>query len=1068
MKNIFLLTMLCYFGINTINAQDVTITVNATQNKRLISPYIYGRNEGLDKSVQFYKDAGLRFVRVGGNNATTYNWRAKLDVHPDWYNNVYPSDWDVVAQRVMDNSSNNIQSMFTFQLLGRVASSNQHNFNDWAFNQSQYWGGLSQNLAGGGVVNPAGGGAALVDGDINLFTKPWPADSSVAILNDWFGTNGKGYDKKRFVYWSMDNEVDIWSGTHDYAMPTQLSASAFMDRYIELAKKAKAINPNIKLCGPVGTSEWFWYNWANENIWINGKFYPFLEYFIKRLGDEYKATGVKLVDVVDIHNYPWYNSNDAAALQGHRIYYDTTYDYPGYNGIRKINGGWDNSLKKEFVFKRINDWVTEEFGANSGISVGVSEWGTMSSSNPSLESVIYASHLGTFANNGVELFSPWNWSIGMWETLHLFSKNAKEYSVSSVSSLDTIVSAYSSINNNLDSMTVIIVNRDMNAARNVTVNLNGSLITDGSYKTLQLASLPANETFVSESNNALKQGTAMVTNKTLTVSVPSLSTTAIILTMPSQQPICATPNLGNDIVACGQSLPLVLNSHTTTKTNVLYTWYKDNVKISGASSATYSINSFTNIAGTYKVVRDSAGCSKEDEMVITASIPSVNLGNDKDICSETSFTLDAGISGTGYTYVWKQNGNVLSGQTSQTYTANSAATYTCEVSAANCNTVTDNVVITSSMLDIIPDTICKTGITTLEVTTSGGPFEWYDAQSNGTLLHTGAVYKPTISATTNFYVQDPRGVSNIIGPTTENSGNGWYTNTFSNLENQYILTITQSITLESVYADVQSAGSTITINVMNGTTLVYTKNIAVASAGFQELPLNFLLTPGTYTINAIGSTSSLFLQNAGGAYPIKLTGYVSIENAQSWAGSYVGHFYNWKFRIGSACVRTQVRALLDPLYAYCDKNETQNITLTSGWNLISFNVSPTYKQIDSVFKSIIANVTEIKTFDGFWEKGQIAAFNSLTSISDGGAYFVFLTAPATLTVYGKPVSFPLNLKSGWNLVGCQYQQNTTFSNDFNATNCLMIKNFDGFWIPNGTTNSIQNFEPGKGYFLKGK
>lgn len=31
---------------------------------------------------------------------------------------------------------------------------------------------------------------------------------------------------------------------------------------------------------------------------------------------------------------------------------------------------------------------------------------------------------------------------------------------------------------------------------------------------------------------------------------------------------------------------------------------------------------------------------------------------------------------------------------------------------------------------------------------------------------------------------------------------------------------------------------------------------------------------------------------------------------------------------------------------------------------------------------------------------------------------------------------------------------------------LIIKNFDGFWEPNGTLNSIQNFEPGKAYFIK--
>jgi hypothetical protein len=537
MKNNFLFTLLCFFGIITVYAQDVTITVNATQNKRLISPYIYGKNDGNDQPAQFYKDAGLHFSRMnGGNDASAHNWRLKLEVHPDWYNNVYGSDWDVLAKNVSDNLPG-MQAMFAFQLLGRAASSGQHNFDDWGYNQSQYWSGVGQNLAGGGTPNTVGGSKALVDGDINLFSEPWTADSSVGILNYWFGTNGKGFNKNQFQYWSMDNEVDIWNGTHDWAMPTQLSASAFMDRYIELAYKAKALYPGIKLCGPVTTSEWQWYKWSNESIWINGRYYPWIEYFIKRLGDEYKATGIKLVDVIDIHNYPWYNNN-TEALQGHRIYYDTSYVYPGSNGIKTSTGGWDNSLGKQYFFKRVEGWLNEEFGVNNGISPGVSEWGTMTSnSNPNIESVIYASHLGTFANNGVELFSPWNWSIGMWETLHLFSRNAKNYSVSSISSLEDTVSAYTSVNNNLDSMTVIIVNRDMNAAYNVVVNLNGCLINDGSYKTLQLASLPTNETFVSDADNALKQGTAMVKNKTITISVPSMSTTAIILTMPLQQTI---------------------------------------------------------------------------------------------------------------------------------------------------------------------------------------------------------------------------------------------------------------------------------------------------------------------------------------------------------------------------------------------------------------------------------------------------------------------------------------------------------------------------------------------------
>ena len=84
--------------------------------------------------------------------------------------------------------------------------------------------------------------------------------------------------------------------------------------------------------------------------------------------DEEKASGIRVLDVVDLHNYP-YAPTDSDALQVHRMYYDTNYDYPGANGVKTINGGWDNSLKKEYIFKRINDWLMEYFGENHGITL---------------------------------------------------------------------------------------------------------------------------------------------------------------------------------------------------------------------------------------------------------------------------------------------------------------------------------------------------------------------------------------------------------------------------------------------------------------------------------------------------------------------------------------------------------------------------------------------------------------------------------------------------------------------------------------------------------------------------
>jgi len=527
-KKFFVLAFISFLGINATLSQNVTITVNAAQGKRAVSPNIYGRNESFDKSVQFYKDAGLRFARVGGgNNMSAYNWRQKLTVHPDWFNNVYGTDWDVYAKKINDNFTN-MQGMFAFQLLGRAASTGKNNFGDWAYMQAHPgFNGFGQNLAGGGTPNPNGGSKALVDGNIDLFSKPWPADSSVAILDHWFGANGKGFSKKKLEYWSMDNECDVWNGTHDWAMPTLIPASEFMDRFIELAKKAKAIEPDIKICGPVTTSEWQWYKWSNENIRINGTYYCWFEYFIKRCADEEKASGIRVLDVFDIHHYPYAPTN-ADALQNHRIFYDKNYNYPGANGLNTINGGWDISSKKEYVFQRINDWLTKHYGANHGITLGLSEW-SPGPDEPNLASVIYATHLGTFANNGVEYFTPWNWFTGMWESIHLFSRYSKKYSVSSTSSLENTVSAYTTVNEAADSMTVIIVNRDMSSTRNVTVNLNGYTVNDGNYSTLQLASLPSTETFISHTNNALKKNSVAITSNSFTLAVPKLSTTAVIL-----------------------------------------------------------------------------------------------------------------------------------------------------------------------------------------------------------------------------------------------------------------------------------------------------------------------------------------------------------------------------------------------------------------------------------------------------------------------------------------------------------------------------------------------------------
>ena len=152
----------------------------------------------------------------------------------------------------------------------------------------------------------------------------------------------------------------------------------------------------------------------------------------------------------------------------------------------------------------------------------------------------YASFIGTMQDNGVEIFTPWTWGDGMYETLHLFSRYGHANRIESASTNDSLVSAYSSITNKGDSLTIIFVNRAEKDAQDIQLqlkNFDASL----KFKTLTLAGITG-ETFVSHTNNALKEdavatkvlggatnAAASSANK-FSLSLPAKSITAVLLT----------------------------------------------------------------------------------------------------------------------------------------------------------------------------------------------------------------------------------------------------------------------------------------------------------------------------------------------------------------------------------------------------------------------------------------------------------------------------------------------------------------------------------------------------------
>ena len=525
----------------------IDITVDTQKGVKKISPYLYGRNidkvnDGSAESdsaeqefIGQVREAGIHMMRANnGNNATRYNWRKKLTVHPDWFNNVYSHDWAITAKKVLDKMPG-VDAMYGFQLTGYAASSTAYNFPDWNWKQEHgSYPSRTFDLAGGGEVSEDG--QTLVKaGDASLYNMEWPADSTVGIIPHW--KDELKYDMNRFRYWSMDNEIEIWRGTHnDLDLP--VTGDFLVERYIDVAKKARAAWGDIKLTGPVVANEWQWchINAYNEESRpkIDGQEYCWLEFFTKKIAEAEKASGMKLLDVFDIHWYPSEKDYESR-INWHRVLFDTTYYYKGGNGVRCATGKCDWSDKEKgyrsYIFVRINQWLEKYFGKDHGITLGITET-DLNDSDPMVTALIYASFLGTMQDNGVEIFTPWTWGDGMYETVHLFSRYGHANRVQSISSNDSLVSAYSSVTNKGDSLTVIFVNRAEKDAQEVQLKL-ANFDADLKFKTLTLQNLKG-ETFVSHTNNALKENAVNASVAGEKTTATAASADMIKMTLPAK------------------------------------------------------------------------------------------------------------------------------------------------------------------------------------------------------------------------------------------------------------------------------------------------------------------------------------------------------------------------------------------------------------------------------------------------------------------------------------------------------------------------------------------------------
>ena len=524
---------------------------------------------------------------------------------------------------------------------------------------------------------------------------------------------------------------------------------------------------------------------------------------------------------------------------------------------------------------------------------------------------------------------------------------------------------------------------------------------------------------------------------------------------------CAGPNVGANKTLCGVS-SVTLDAGVSA-TNASFLWSKN-----GASIGTTKIVSVST-PGTYIVVYDSLGCIRKDTVTVS-SVLSPNLGNDRKICSSSFEIIDSQVAGSGLTYQWKKDGVILSGQNSQTLSVKNAGTYSVTISASGCADAADNVILTSGLLTV-PDISGTAGTSVnLTVAETGTNYAWYSAANGGSQLAAGKTYATTIGALNSYvYVQDLDGYTGLVGK-SKLSSTGTYTD--NRFDRRMKFQVFKNLSIDSITVyPVATENVTIRILASDQATVISTITYTGLPAGEQRIKIGTQLTPGVYYMDAMGTTDKLshsYEADTDIHFPYTVSGIISILGSNlAWidAKPYYLFFYNWRVSTGNTCARTPVLLQnsggLTPV--------TQTISLNAGWNLISINVHPSDSLITTLFNGL--NVQQIKNMEGFWLENQSVGLNSISKITAGKGYLVKMNVAGNLLVSGIPINTlaysPIStLQTGWNLLGCPYQTATSFTSLFNASNTQLIKNFDGFWIPNDALSTISSLVPGKGYYIK--
>lgn len=339
---------------------------------------------------------------------------------------------------------------------------------------------------------------------------------------------------------------------------------------------------------------------------------------------------------------------------------------------------------------------------------------------------------------------------------------------------------------------------------------------------------------------------------------PRSSVTVSIITLP------VAPSVNAAAICTGTSASLAINNPDGGYT---YQWY--NVATGGSSIATgstYTSNPLTSSTPFY-VQASVSGCSSPSARtqvdVTVSSIPNAPAVNGTTtICAGNTVSLTA--SGSAGSYEWyntASGGSAFNNTASYTSLALSASTsYYVATTVAGCSSARTPVNITVNPIPAAPAaagaSICSGSTATLQATSPGGSYDWYDAATAGTSLQNGtsSFTTPVLTSTTSYYVQ-----TTVSGCT-------------SSTRTQVTVTVNPIPAVPVINTATICAGNTATLAVTAPSGSYSYQWYDAATAG------NLVTTGSSYTTPVLSGSTNYYVQaTAGGCSSNRTTASVTVN-----------------------------------------------------------------------------------------------------------------------------------------------------------------------------------------------